>query len=354
MDNTPKPTDKGCGWVDMSCQMVMQYNDATIYRELGQAEKARAAESEGPGPLPPASIYGAGIENDGFYYDVNAKGEKFKEDRMRILAADRRRGLKEQASRLVEGTSKIPREFWRPFVFPTLAADEKEYNPKGGYWVGSVWAPTNYAIIKGLQRYGYDAFAAEASEKYLAAMADVFQKTGTVWENYAPESMSPGDPAAKDFVGWTACGPIALYIENVLGFRPDGVRDTLGWNLRLAEPHGINHFPLLTPITTDIAYDGKSTVTVKASAPFTLIINGRKFEVKKGGNNFANVEQIQQEKLSRERDSRHYPPANATGLPAGCLRLLLHKTTPPNLFFPIPAGSFAAMRGEKSERETRM
>ena len=31
----------------------------------------------------------------------------------------------------------------------------------------------------------------------------VFQKTGTVWENYAPESAAPGEPAKPDFVGWT-------------------------------------------------------------------------------------------------------------------------------------------------------
>ena len=302
MDNTPKPTDKGCGWVDMSCQMVMQYNDlATIYGELGQAEKARAAEAEAKAKAIAARInLWCWDANDGFYYDVNAKGEKFKKKTAcgfwPLIAGV---ASKEQAGRLVEHL-KNPKEFWRPFVFPTLAADEKEYKPKGGYWLGSVWAPTNYAIIKGLERYGYDAFAAEASEKYLAAMADVFQKTGTVWENYAPESMAPGDPAAKDFVGWTGCGPIALFIENVLGFRPDGVRNSLNWSLRLVEPHGINRLRF-GAITTDIAYDGKSSVTVKASTPFTLIINGAKFEVKQGGNYFPNVARIPDRKTPHSR-----------------------------------------------------
>ena len=71
-------------------------------------------------------------------------------------------------------------------------------------------------------------FATEATDRYLTAMADVFRTTGTVWENYAPElPYRHGQPAKADFVGWTGDGPIALLIENVLGFRSDGVRAIL-------------------------------------------------------------------------------------------------------------------------------
>ena len=194
---------------------------------------------------------------------------------------------KEQAARLVRHL-KDPKEFWRPMVFPTLAADEKEYKADGGYWLGAVWAPTNYAIIKGLERAGYDDVAAEASERYLSGMAEVFGKTGTVWENYAPESMVPGNPAAKDFVGWSGCGPIALLIENVLGFRPDGARNSLHWNLRLREPHGIRRLRF-GKTTADLLYDGKSTITVTSDAPFELTINSRSISIKQGENRFENI-----------------------------------------------------------------
>jgi len=47
MDDIPKPAKKGSGWVDMSCQMVMQYRElALICRELGQPEKAAKFEGE--------------------------------------------------------------------------------------------------------------------------------------------------------------------------------------------------------------------------------------------------------------------------------------------------------------------
>jgi hypothetical protein len=286
MDNTPKPTNKGAGWVDMSCQMVMQYKElATICRELGLKSKAKAYEAE-------ANAIGARInqwcwnEHDGFYYDVLADGTQFKKKTASgfwpMIAGI---ASTAQVKRLVAHL-KNENEFWRPVVFPTLAADEPEYVPTGGYWLGGVWAPINYMIIKGLEANGEDAFATEATERYLDAMAKVFNDTGTVWENYAPEMEAPGKPAAKDFVGWSAIGPITLLIENVLGFHPDGVRNTLDWSLHLSEPHGINRLRF-GAVTANLFYDGKGTVHVTASRPFTLVINGKPFKVKMGKQQFS-------------------------------------------------------------------
>jgi glycogen debranching enzyme len=133
-----------------------------------------------------------------------------------------------------------PREFWRPFVFPTLAADDPHYESDGSYWLGGVWAPTNYVIIKGLERYGQEDLATQATDRYLTAMAEVFRQTGTVWENYAPEEpLRPGNPSKAGLVGWSGDGPIALLIENMLGFRSDGVRHRLVWRLTRTDRHGI-------------------------------------------------------------------------------------------------------------------
>lgn len=237
MDNTPRG---GNGWVDMSCQMVMQYNDlAVMADELGMADKAAGFRKE-------AKEIGARINKwcwngaDGFYYDVKNDGTQFKAKTSGgfwpMIAGITTRA---QSDRLVAHL-KNEKEFWRPFVFPTLAADEKTYSPNGNYWNGSVWAPTNFEIIKGLEKCGYEDFATEATDKYLSAMAAVFKDTATVWENYAPElPFRPGHPAARDFVGWTGDGPIALLIENILGFRCDGVRHQLTWRLTRTDRHGI-------------------------------------------------------------------------------------------------------------------
>ena len=38
---------------------------------------------------------------------------------------------------------------------------------------------------------------------HLSSMGKVFAQTGTVWENYAPDALAPGNPAKGDFVGWS-------------------------------------------------------------------------------------------------------------------------------------------------------
>ena len=289
MDNSPR---SGNGWVDMSCQMVMQYKDlAAICEELKLPAKAVAFRRQ-------ARAIGDRInkwcwnEKDGFYYDVQNDGTQFKVKTSGgfwpMIAGIASRA---QSDRLVEHL-KNEKEFWRPFVFPTLAADEKDYNQNGGYWHGSVWAPTNFEIIKGLEKWGYEDFATQATDKYLTAMATVFKNTGTVWENYAPEEpLRPGSPAQKDFVGWTGDGPIALLIENILGFRCDGVRHRLIWRLTRTDRHGLERLHLGDATVSIIcaaraSEQAPADITVKTDRPFELIIskNGKKskFEVPAG------------------------------------------------------------------------
>ncbi len=281
MDDIPKPTKKGAGWVDMSCQMVMQYRElAFICHELGQQEKAARYEAE-------AKSIGDRInkwcwnETDGFYYDVLADGTQFKKKTAcgfwPMIAGIASPG---QVRRMVAHL-KDPNEFWRPFVFPALAADEPEYNlPTGAYWRGAVWAPTNYMIIKGLEACGQEKFATEVTEKYLGAMAEVFQKRGTVFENYMPEKIEPSS-GRGDFVGWTGVGPVTLLIENVLGFRPDGEHNRLDWQLARTDRHGIKKLRF-GQVTTDVIYDGNDTVNVATDKPYILVINGVEYAIPAG------------------------------------------------------------------------
>jgi glycogen debranching enzyme len=274
MDNTPRGGD---GWADMSCQMVIQYNNlAHICDELGLADSARTFRASSKEIADRINRW-CWNDKDGYYYDVDSNGVQVKWKTAGtfwpLLAGV---ANKTQAERLVEHLQD-PKTFWRPFVFPTLAADQKGYDPNGGYWLGGVWAPTNYMIIKGLENNGYEDFAAEATTRYLTGMAKVFQKTGTVWENYAPDSLEPGKPAKGDFVGWSGCGPIALLIENVLGFRCDGVDNRLTWYLRRTDQHGIERLHFGTTTVSAIYNPSTSknqvpTITVKTNHPFELVI----------------------------------------------------------------------------------
>jgi alpha-D-ribose 1-methylphosphonate 5-triphosphate synthase subunit PhnH len=279
MDNTPRPAEKGAGWVEMSSQMVIMYNNmATICDELGQAAEAAYFRAQ-------ATAIGSRInqwcwnEADGFYYDVLANGQHFKKKTIGgfwpLLAGVPSAA---QAAKLVAHLQN-PNQFWRLNVFPSLSADEPEYpgDGLGGYWRGGVWAPTNVMVIKGLERYGYEDLAAAATEKYLAGMAEVFRTTNTVYENYAPDKYAPGNPAAADFVGWTGCGPIQLLFEQVMGLRPDGIRSALTWRLRRTDRHGVERLKLGSNMVSVVceartSASAPAIISVQCQAPFQLIV----------------------------------------------------------------------------------
>ena len=106
-------------------------------------------------------------------------------------------------------------EFNRTMPLPALSAADPDYLGWGDYWLGGVWAPTSYMVLRGLTAYGKDELAKSIAKKTYKNVATVFEATGTFWENYAPDLVSYGMPAKKDFCGWTALFPIAIYNEYI-------------------------------------------------------------------------------------------------------------------------------------------
>ena len=274
MDNTPQT---GSAWVEMSAQMVIQYNDlAFMAEEIGQPEKAEIFRER-------AKNISAQInrlmwdDQAGFYWNLDDHNVWQKCQTIgfswSLLA-----GIPsvQQAGKLV-GHLMDTTMFYRLIPFASLAAGSPEYNPHGDYWLGSSWAPTTYQAIKGLERYGFEEFAAQASEKYLAGMYAVYQQTGTVWENYAPDFPEPGNNSRPDFVGWSACGPVALLIENILGLRADAVHNQIVWHLRRTDRHGIENLVIgktkLTLICEKrLRPDEPANLILKTNQPFKLIV----------------------------------------------------------------------------------
>lgn len=111
---------------------------------------------------------------------------------------------------------KDPEEFYRKTPLPALSASDPDYVGWGDYWLGGVWAPTVYMVLKGLSEYGRDDLARHLAKKVYDNVTIVYQATGTFWENYAPDLISYGMPAKKDFCGWTALIPIAIYKEYIV------------------------------------------------------------------------------------------------------------------------------------------
>ena len=152
-----------------------------------------------------------------------------------------------QVKKLIEHLLN-PHEFWTPHPVATLSADDPNYDPLGGYWLGGVWAPVNYMIASGLKKRGWDAAARELAGKHLDAMCKVMkdEKYGGIWECYSPEFMRPATNKRKqfvrnNFVGWSGLGPIAMLIEHIFGLSFDAGTNTITWAIATPGKHGIQN-----------------------------------------------------------------------------------------------------------------
>ncbi len=176
------------------------------------------------------------------------------------------------------GHLEDPQGFKRPHRVPSLSADHPEYRDDGGYWLGGVWPPTNYMVLRGLDRAGYHGMAHEISREDLDHVVRVVEETDTVWENYAPDWSAPGEPARPDFVGWAGLAPVAGLIEYVLGLRADAPGGRLLWDVRLLVEHGIRRYPFGSDGVLDLTCAARRSVAeeprVEASstAPLDLVI----------------------------------------------------------------------------------
>ena len=304
MDNTPRgrsdkgPTPQHLGrtnilWVDALAQQGL----SALYisracEALGDAKQAAEWRAEYERLKGLANKY-YWDEKDGIYYDIDANTHAF--SRVRTAASYwpmlAEMCSKEQAARLAAHI-RDPKAFGGFIPWVTLARDDKDFAPDGNYWRGAVWLPTAYMGIKALEKYGYNDLADETAWTIIQHMNATYKtyKPATIWECYHPSKYEPsteyGRRARPDFCGWSALGPISLFIENVLGFYDiDAPAKTIRWRLTRAGEVGIRHLRF-GGITTDIVHDGAGTVRVKSTAPYTLVVNGRSLAVKAGEQRF--------------------------------------------------------------------
>lgn len=191
-----------------------------------------------------------------------------------------------QAARMV-GHLTDTAKFWRQNPVPTLSAEHQRFSSRGDYWNGAVWAPTNTMVIRGLEKYGYDSLARLIALKHLGLVADVYRQTGTIWENYMPDSASYGlvelkkgeyHPVRKDFVGWSGIAPIVYLLEYGIGLKADAPNRTLRWRLTSDGRSGCERFRfggIVTSLLAEPVPGGGYELRVASDAPYTLQLEGR-------------------------------------------------------------------------------
>ena len=266
MDNTPRGDTHGSAWVDMSAQQALTARHlAYIAETLGDNERAQGwyEEHESLRERINAELWS---DSEGFYFDRRSGGGHADTRHIGafwpILAEVADEG---QVDALVEHLLN-PDEFYRPHLFPTLAASHPEYRESGHYWRGGVWAPTNYMLFDGLRLRGRHELASELARNHIGHMAAVLadppqdlgriapeeldEDLATIWECYAPESSAPATRwddtyySRQDFVGWSGLGPIAMVIEGLLGFELHSPSKLVVWRPTRNDRHGIRNLQL--------------------------------------------------------------------------------------------------------------
>ena len=90
--------------------------------------------------------------------------------------------------------------------FPTVAADNPKYNPRG-YWRGPIWLDQTYFAIRGLRNYGYSKMA----DEYTLQVFDRLQglKEGApIHENYGTHT---GELLKAPHFSWSSSHLLMLY-----------------------------------------------------------------------------------------------------------------------------------------------
>lgn len=279
-------------WVDTCMQAVLaDLILVAMAREISREEDAKEFAEEAEFLIPWINQH-LWDEKTGFYHDLRRDGSRITSVKTigaywALLA-----GVvpPERLDRFVSHLED-PASFLRTHRIPSLSADTAGYQPDGGYWQGGVWPPTNYMVLRGLLVYGRNDLAHAIGLNHVQNVTAAFIKTGTLWENYAPDFFGEGR-STPDFVGWTGLSPVAVLFECVFGLIPDVPTRTLIWDLHLTDAHGVEDYPfgldglISLRCESRIAPTEEPRLTVRTNIPFTLDLRwqggGRKLAIEPG------------------------------------------------------------------------
>ncbi len=143
-------------------------------------------------------------KKDEIFYSLYKKDERFANVKtVASLAPLFLDGLKgEQLKKLVEKHVLNKDEFYTEYPFPSVSKDEKYYVPHDTpfhqvklLWRGPTWIATNWFVVKGLQKHGYNDIARDVVKK-MSQMID----THGFREYYNPET---GEGYRRQNFGWS-------------------------------------------------------------------------------------------------------------------------------------------------------
>ena len=155
--------------------------------------------------------------------------------------------------------------------------------------------PEVYMTVKGLEKNGCKDLADEIARKMISLQYRTWKnfEPHTIWECYSPTEDKPatnkvGNFSRPDFCGWSALGPISMFIENILGIREvNALENKIVWEPASGKRNGIKNLKMGKETFSLIAYPAENKAEVDASADFTLHLNGKNIICRQGKNTIA-------------------------------------------------------------------
>ncbi len=146
-------------------------------------------------------------EEKGFFFDRRLKDQSFVEEYgceaytplwTQVATA-------EQVDRMM-GILQDTTKFSTYIPFPTVAADNPKYNPRG-YWRGPIWLDQTYFAIRGLRNYGYYNLADEYTLQVFDRLEGL-KEDAPIYENYGTHT---GKGLKAPHFSWSSSHLLMMY-----------------------------------------------------------------------------------------------------------------------------------------------
>jgi hypothetical protein len=302
MDNTPRPEVAGGAWIDASAQMALfskMMRDLSVPAGYSSDKAFFDSHYQRISKAINKHLWSSA---SGFYHDADPQGRLnpvihiggFWPLIAGVADNSRKKKLFEKLTDSLH--------FNRPHRVPTLSASDPGYKKSGHYWLGGIWAPTNYMVIQGLQASGKFALAGDIARNHVDNIAELYTNGvinvdkipfeqrfedgyHTLWEAYAPETREPATRwddtfyTRQDFVGWTGLGPISMVIEQLIGLEFNLAEGIVTWNLDGNDTVGLQNIQFkewkMSLLAEPDATGWKLTVSTSKPLQLRVIMQGR-------------------------------------------------------------------------------
>jgi putative isomerase len=122
-----------------------------------------------------------------------------------------------QAKTMIDKHLLNPKEFWGPWVIPSIARDDPAFGDQD-YWRGRIWGPMNYLVYLGLRNYNQPSVRADLAQKSYDLFLKEWSEKGHVHENYNAITGTGDDvPNSDRFYHWGALLGYIEYLERGQG-----------------------------------------------------------------------------------------------------------------------------------------